>query len=138
MAKTFKELLDKMDLVANDPEIFLDNDDIGEFLFAAGQIIYFLLSKSKASNPSFAMLEPFLQKTNAVQLQTAIGTMVNTYKHELGVYKDRFQRLASQVLVFPTDANLKNYQRYLLAGCFAPSCIYKSTKEKETTEVSNN
>ena len=138
MAKTFKELLEKMDLVANDPEVILDIEDVGEFLFAAGQIIYFLLTKSKASNPTFAMLEPFLQKTNATQLQTAIGTAINTYKHELGVYKDRFQRLASQVLVFPTNENLKNYQRYLLAGCFAPSCIYKSSKEKETSEVSNN
>lgn len=138
MAKNFKELLEKMDLVANDPEILLDKDDVGEFLFAAGQIIYFLLSKSKASNPSFAMLEPFLQKTNAVQLQTAISTTVNMYKHELGTYKDRFQRLAGQVLVFPTDENLKNYQRYLLAGCFAPSAIYKKSKEKENQEESNN
>ena len=138
MAKTFKELLKKIDLVANDPEVLLDTEDVGEFLFAAGQIIYFLLSKSKTSNPTFAMLEPFLQKTNAVQLQNAIGTAVNMYKHELGTYKDRFQRLASQVLVFPTDENLKNYQRYLLAGCFAPAVIYKSTKEKELQEELNN
>jgi len=32
------------------------------------------------------------------------------YKHELGIYKDRFQRLAGQVLVFPTDINLKNLE----------------------------
>ncbi|MFA9370446.1 MAG: hypothetical protein ACERIH_01950 [Labilibaculum antarcticum] len=138
MAKTFKDLLAKMDLVANDPKALLDKEDVGEFLFAAGQIIYFLLSKSKTSNPTFAMLEPFLQKSNAVQLQNAIGTAVNMYKHELGTHKDRFQRLASQVLIFPTDENLKNYQRYLLAGCFAPSAIYKKSKEKEQQEVTNN
>ncbi len=138
MAKTFKDLLAKMDLVANDPEALLDKEDVGEFLFAAGQIIYFLLSKSKTSNPTFAMLEPFLQKSNAVQLQNAIGTAVNMYKHELGIHKDRFQRLASQVLVFPTDENLKNYQRYLLAGCFAPSAIYKKSKDKELQKETNN
>ena len=138
MAKTFKDLLAKMDLVANDPEALLDKEDIGEFLFATGQIIYFLLSKSKTSNPTFAILEPFLQKSNAVQLQNAIGTAVNMYKHELGTHKDRFQRLASQILVFPTDENLKNYQRYLLAGCFAPSAIYKRSKDKEQQEVTNN
>merc|ERR1711879_389178 len=92
MANTFNELLEKMDQIANDPDARIENNDTGEFMFAAGQIIYFLLTKSKASNPSLALLEPFLQKNNAVQLQTALATMVNTYKHELGVYKDRFQR----------------------------------------------
>lgn len=139
MANTFNELLEKMDQIANDPDARIENNDTGEFMFAAGQIIYFLLTKSKASNPSLALLEPFLQKNNAVQLQTALATMVNTYKHELGVYKDRFQRIAGQVLVFPSNENLKNYQRYLLAGYFAPSAIYKSNKEKEEQkEIINN
>ena len=139
MANTFNELLEKMDQIANDPDARIENNDTGEFMFAAGQIIYFLLTKSKASNPSLALLEPFLQKTNAVQLQTALATMVNTYKHELAIYKDRFQHIAGQVLVFPTNENLKNYQRYLLAGYFAPSAIYKSNKEKEEQkEIINN
>ncbi|MBN2818652.1 MAG: hypothetical protein JXP36_06775 [Bacteroidales bacterium] len=139
MANTFNELLEKMDQIANDPDARIENNDTGEFMFAAGQIIYFLLTKSKASNPSLALLEPFLQKTNAVQLQTALATMVNMYKHELAIYKDRFQRIAGQVLVFPSNENLKNYQRYLLAGYFAPSAIYKSNKEKEEQkEIINN
>jgi CRISPR-associated protein Csh1 len=129
MEKSFKDLIDKIELVANDPEVFIDQDDIGEFLFAAGQVIYFLLSKSKASNPTHALLEPFLQKSNVVQLQNAIANSINAYKHEISFYKDRFERLASQVLSFNTTKNLKNYQRYLLAGYFAPSCMYKSYKQ---------
>ncbi|MFW6275199.1 MAG: hypothetical protein ACOC2M_01035, partial [bacterium] len=139
MANTFKNLLEKTELVANDDQILLDDQNVGEFLFVAGQVIYFLLSKSKASNPTHALLEPFLQKSNAPQLQNAIANAVNAYKHEISFYKDRFERLASQVLAFNTSENLKNFQRYLLAGYFAPSVIYKSNKEKEEQkEIINN
>lgn len=131
MANTFKDLLKKTELIANDDNVLLDEKNVGEFLFVAGQVIYFLLSKSKASNPTHALLEPFLQKPNAEQLQNAIANAVNAYKHEISFYKDRFERLASQVLAFDTRENLKNYQRYLLAGYFAPSVIYKTNKEKE-------
>jgi CRISPR-associated protein Csh1 len=138
MAQTFKLLLEKTEKVANDDKVLLDENNIGEFLFAAGQVIYFLLSKSKASNPTHALLEPFLQKNNAVQLQNAIANAVNAYKHEISFYKDRFERLAGQVLAYETKENLKNYQRYLLAGYFAPAVIYKSTKEKELQKETNN
>lgn len=125
MAQTFKSLLEKTEKVANDDNVLLEENNVGEFLFAAGQVIYFLLSKSKASNPTHALLEPFLQKSNAVQLQNAIANAVNAYKHEISFYKDRFERLAGQVLAYETKENLKNYQRYLLAGYFAPAVIYK-------------
>jgi CRISPR-associated protein Csh1 len=138
MANTFKTLLEKMELVANDDNILIEENNVGEFLFATGQVIYFLLSKSKTSNPTHALLEPFLQKSNAVQLQNAVANAVNAYKHEISFYKDRFERLAAQVLAFETNENLKNFQRYLLAGYFAPAIIYKSTKEKETSLDSNN
>jgi CRISPR-associated protein Csh1 len=138
MANTFKTLLEKTELVANDDNILLDDKNVAEFLFAAGQVIYFLLSKSKASNPTHAMLEPFLQKSSAPQLQNAIANAINAYKHEISFFKNRFERLASQILAFDTNENLKNYQRYLLAGYFAPSVIYKSSKKEEQSELINN
>lgn len=138
MANTFKTLLERAEKVANNDMELLDENNVGEFLFAAGQVIYFLLSKSKTSNPTHALLEPFLQKSNAVQLQNAIANSINMYKHEISFYKDRFERLASQVLAFDTSENLKNYQRYLLAGYFAPAVIYKKSDQEELTQVSNN
>lgn len=138
MTNTFRTLLEKTELIANEDSIFLDDKNVSEFLFVAGQTIYFLLSKSKASNPTHAMLEPFLQKNSAPQLQNAIANAVNAYKHEISMGRGRFERLISQVLAFDTNENLKNYQRYLLAGYFAPSVIYKSSKKEEQTDVTNN
>lgn len=138
MANTFKTLLERVENIANNDSELLDENNVGEFLFAAGQVIYFLLSKSKTSNPTHALLEPFLQKSNAVQLQNAIANSINMYKHEISFYKDRFERLAGQVLAFDTNENLKNYQRYLLAGYFAPAVMYKKADQEELTQVSNN
>ena len=135
MANKFEELLKKMESVANnDSENF--SDDVPEFLFGAGQVIYFLLSRSKASNPSHALLEPFLQKASAGQLQTAIGNAINAYKHDIRFGKGRFERLSAKILCFETKENLKNYQHYLLTGYFAPAVIY--SKKEEVEEVSNN
>ncbi len=138
MENSFKSLLERIELIANNDDQFLDENNVGEFLFAAGQVIYFLLSKSKASNPSHALLEPYLQKSNAVQLQNAIANAINAYKHEISFYKDRFERLAGQILAFQTKENLKNYQRYLLAGYFAPAVMYKKAENVELNEVSHN
>ena len=135
MASKIPELLEKMKQVANGKSISF-SEDPAEFAFGAGQLVYFLLSKSAASNKSYAMLEPFLQKTNVSQLQNAIGNSIAMYKHEIDISKGRFEKLASEVLAYESDINMKDYLRYFLAGCFAQSIIYEK-KEKKETEPTN-
>ncbi|QGY47493.1 hypothetical protein GM418_28625 [Maribellus comscasis] len=128
MATQFNELMKKMDLIANNDNIQLDQS-LPEFLFATGQVIYYLLYHNKADKPSHAMLEPFLQKATVEHLQNAITNTVNVYKHEISFGKGRFERLCAQVLAYSSDENIKNSQRYLLAGYFAPAVIfYKNEK----------
>ncbi len=127
MASKIPELLEKMKKVANDENAHFETTE--EFAFGAGQVIYFLLNQSKASERTHAMLEPFIQKVKAEQLQSSIAQTVNMYKHELSFGHGRFERLSSEVLAFETDDNLKNYQRLLLAGYFATPVIYEK-KEK--------
>lgn len=127
MASKIPELIEKMKLVANNDEQTLDT--VEEFVFAAGQVIFYLLNQSKASERTHALLEPFLQKVQTVQLQNSIAQVINTYKHEISFGKGRFERLSAQVLAFVTQENLKNYQRLLLAGYFAPAAIYEKKAE---------
>ena len=127
MASKIPELIEKTKMVANNDEQTLDT--VEEFAFAAGQVIYFLLNQSKASERTHALLEPFLQKVKTVQLQNSIAQTINTYKHEISFGKGRFERLSAQVLAYETSANLKDYQRLLLAGYFAPAAIYEKKEE---------
>jgi CRISPR-associated protein Csh1 len=129
MASKIPELTEKCRKIANEGEQLSDKPE--EFAFAAGQIIYFLLSKSEASNKSHALLEPFLQKSKASLLQDAISKTINTYKHAIGFGKSRFENLAKEVLAYETNVNMKTLQRYLLAGYFADSVIYEKKENNE-------
>jgi len=129
MASKIPELTEKVRLVCNDDKENL-SADCSEFAFAAGQLIYFLLSKSAASNKTYAMLEPILQKHSIEQVQEAITEMINMYKHEIDLRKGRFANLAKEVLTYEGKADMKKQQRFLLAGCFASNLIYE---KKETT-----
>ena len=124
MSSKIPDLLEKMRQIANNETNSKHLESVEEFCFGAGQIIYFLLDQSKASEKTHALLEPFIQKVNAEQLQTAISNLINTYKHELRFGQGRFEKLASEVLAFETNENLKKYQRFLLAGYFAKPVIY--------------
>lgn len=128
MASKIPELLEKMKKVANDENAHFDSTE--EFAFGAGQVIFYLLNQSKAAERTHAMLEPFIQKVKAEQLQSAIAQTINMYKHEISFGHGRFERLSSEVLAFETDENLKNFQRLLLAGYFATPVIYEK-KENE-------
>ncbi|WP_016777455.1 hypothetical protein [Anaerophaga thermohalophila] len=129
MASRIPQLLEKMKQVANGDNVSF-SDDPAEFAFGAGQVVYFLLTKSASSNKTYAMLEPFLQKTKASQLQETIGNTMAMYKHEIEISKGRFEKLASEVLTYETEVNMKDYIRYFLAGCFAQSVIYEKKKIK--------
>ncbi len=128
MASRIPELMNIVRSVANDNSAHL-SDDPAEFAFAAGQVIYYLLTKSAASNKTYAMLEPILQKHTVAQVQEAITEMIKTYKHEIDLCKGRFANLSKDVLTYEVNDEMKKYQRFLLAGCFAPSIIFEQ-KEK--------
>lgn len=132
MATKIPELLEKMKMVANNNDIHFDSTE--EFAFGAGQIIYYLLNQSKASERTHALLEPFIQKVKADQLQNAISRTINMYKHELSFGHGRFERLSTEVLGFDTNENLKKYQRLLLAGYFAKPVIYEKKISEEINE----
>jgi CRISPR-associated protein Csh1 len=130
MASKIPELMNSMRSVANDSNTHLSSDP-AEFAFAAGQVIYYLLTKSVASEKTYAMLEPILQKHTVGQVQDAITDMIKMYKHEISLTKDyRLANLSKDVLTYEGNEDMKKYQRFLLAGCFAPSVIYEKKESK--------
>ena len=100
------------------------------FAFGAGQLVSYLMDRSVSTNKTYAMLEPYLQKGKSRLLQDAIAQTVTVYKHDINqIYKGRFEFLASQVLTYMGDIDMKPLLKYFLAGCFSPCIIYEKTKE---------
>jgi CRISPR-associated protein Csh1 len=132
MASKVTELISKMSSVAKG-ETNLETPE--DFAFGAGQIVSYLIDRSASSNKTYAMLEPYLQKNKSNQLQDAIAQTIAIYKHDIGVYKGKFERLASQVLTDESNIEMKPLLKYFLAGCFCPCVVYEKT---EKTENENN
>lgn len=107
-----------------------------EFAFGAGQIVSYLIDRSVASNKTYSMLEPYLQKSKSGQLQDAIAQTIAVYKHDISTYKGAFQKLSSEVLTFDGSVEVKPLLKYFLAGCFSDCVIYQ--KAKNETDNNNN
>lgn len=133
MASRVTELRETMRKVANG-EAYLPSDEA--FAFGAGQLVSYLIDRSAASNKTYAMLEPYLQKSKISQLQAAISQTIGTYKHDIKVGKGRFEHLAADVITYDSNADMKPLLKYFLAGCFCPCVIYekKDNDNKENEE----
>lgn len=129
MASKVPDLMAKMSSVAKGETNFETPE---EFAFGAGQLVSYLINQSAAANKTYAMLEPYLQKNKSNQLQDTIAQTIAVYKHAIGIYHGKFERLATQVLTDNSDVEMKPLMKYFLAGCFCPCVIYESDKNEET------
>ncbi len=134
MASKITDLISKMSLIAK-KEAHLETAE--EFAFGAGQLVSYLIDRSVASNKTYAMLEPYLQKAKSGQLQDAIAQTIAVYKHDISTYKGAFQALSSDVLTYDDNIAVKPLLKYFLAGCFSDCVIYKKKNDNEN-EVNNN
>lgn len=106
-----------------------------EYAFTAGQVIYYLLSKSESEDSSHKRLEPFMQQVHAKELNKAITRLFDTYKH--ANFSSNFKTPFAELLSYTTDQNIRNLVPLLLAGYFSSNFLGrdKKTQEATTTEV---
>lgn len=111
-------------------EAVLENDE--QYAFAAGQVIYYLLHKSKTADKSYKRLEPFLQQVHASELNKAIARLFDTYKHEN--FSGYFRHPFASVMAYQTKANMREYLPMMLAGIFSDNQLFTNNKSEETNE----
>lgn len=100
------------------------------FAFSAGQVIYYLLKKSKSDDKSFRLIEPYLQKTNYESFQEQISEDFGRYKHES--FSKNFSKLISFVLAHEAEErNMKKLHPQLLSGLFANNQLYSNFNNSE-------
>jgi CRISPR-associated protein Csh1 len=131
------ELFERIKLISKNNNEQLNSDE--EFAFAAGQVIWKLLIQSESANRTHALLEPFLQKTDAKLFKLAIARTFETYKHKFTLYPNKyeFDKIFSDVMGFePDEKNMKNLLPLILAGYFKES-IFKKEKEQDQNQKDN-
>ncbi len=124
MVNKLKEYQDFItDIISdNDPENITDES----FAFAAGQVISYILSKSKSADRSYVLLAPYLQQAKCVEFKKAITNDFDRYKHEN--FSSNFNKVAAFVMSYETNVNLKHLQPQILSGVFAKNQLFSSIK----------
>lgn len=130
MPNQIVELRQNFDFLATG-ETSLASDE--QFAFAAGQVIYYILYKSKSADKSYSRLEPFLQLTDAERLKQSIVKIFNTYKHEQ--FSKRFSNPFAQVMAYDTNTNLRDLMPLMLAGYFSTNQLFGKGQDEETAET---
>lgn len=126
MEKNVTELRERIRDVANGKATLNSSEELA---FAAGQLVSFIIDQSEAKNKTYAMLEPYLQKSTSSQLQDEIAQSIAIYKHAIKVKYKRegnFERLASETLAYGNEVKMRPLLKFFLAGCFSPCVIYET------------
>lgn len=126
MINKLKEYQDFVESILHDEELTDITDE--KFAFAAGQVIEYILSKSKSADSSYNLLEPYLQQSKCVEFKKAIANDFGRYKHEN--FSKNFEKVAAVVLSYETDTNLKHLLPQLLSGVFAKNQLFSSNNIK--------
>lgn len=112
-------------IVADEPVTDITDE---KFAFAAGQVIEYILSKSKSADNSHSLLEPYLQQSKCVEFKRAIANDFGRYKHEN--FSKNFERVAAFVLSYETSANLKHLLPQILSGVFSKNQLFSTNPSK--------
>lgn len=99
-----------------------------KFAFAAGQVIEYILSKSKSADNSHNLLEPYLQQSKCTEFKRAIANDFGRYKHEN--FSNNFEKVAAFVLSYETTANLKHLLPQILSGVFSKNQLFSTNFSK--------
>lgn len=101
-----------------------------DFAFAAGQVIDYILKKSRSEDTSFRLLEPYLQQSKCSEIKKAIAKDFDRYKHEN--FSRRFRNVSAFVLGYGDQEehriNMKDLMPELLAGVFAENQLFSEQK----------
>jgi len=94
-----------------------------EFFVLSGQIIKYLLDKSKKSDKKADMIEPYLRAGKTKKLKQEIETLFFTYKHEIPLNFKKFNNALALIEGYETDEKVQKDK--LLVGLLSENIFYK-------------
>lgn len=109
-----------------------------EFYYLLGQIVYYLLSQSEASEKTHALVEPFINVSSTEMLLKRVIDIFEKYKHKISFNNRRFNDYFGKALkYFMENQKLKfdNEDKiYFYTGYFSENIFYQ---KKESVDNQN-
>lgn len=114
-------------LIEGEDEQYIENPEL--YSFAAGQLAYFLLSRSGASKKNHDVIEPFLNRRTVGQLNEELTYWFKRYAHDIGMNFKKFNRLYAALLAF--DKSITKVDDVFLAGYLSNNLLYEKREVLE-------
>jgi CRISPR-associated protein Csh1 len=99
-----------------------------EFFYLCGQVVKYLLSKSKSGKKDADMLEPFLRAKNVKKLKDEIKFTFFKYKHEIGLNQTKFNNAMSLITAYENETVVDSDS--FLVGVLSQNLFYMKKEEK--------
>lgn len=122
--KVYKEELKK--IIESPEDQYLSNPEA--YSFAAGQLAYYLLSRSGASKKNHDLVEPFLNRRQVGQLNEELTYWFKRYAFDIGMNFKKFNKLYAAVLAF--DKTAVKEDDIFLAGYLSANMLYEKKEVK--------
>lgn len=108
----------------------LENDE--EYYFAVGQLVNYLLSKSKGKKKPHSLANSFINGKNNIEIKEKLRKLYSKYSYDLDMNGKRFNNLYAMIIGYvPED---KVNQDLIIGGYLSNNLIYESSKGEEINE----
>lgn len=104
----------------------LENDK--EYYFAVGQLISYLLSKSKSKNKKHSLLNPFINAKNNDVIKEKLKNLYKKYNYDIDEKNLRVKNLYAMIVSYEVENKVD--QDMIIAGYLHSNLIYESNKEE--------
>lgn len=95
-----------------------------QYYYLAGQVAYYLLSRSKADKLTQDVTEPFIKANTTKKLKNEIEFLYEKYKYDIYLNYPKFNNVMSQILLQEPEEKVRDNKELILAGLLANSLFY--------------
>lgn len=126
LSKTLKELTNKVDKKING-ESFIDCESDTEFYYIVGQLIHYIISKSKTKTKNYNLISPITKARNTDQIKENLFRLFKKYEYAIPINYKKFGRMYAMISSYePSNYRIeKRYRDYLIAGLTSDNLLMK-------------
>lgn len=116
-----KDLKNNLVLKLNDENSF-DFDNEVEYSFAAGQIAYYILSKSKSHKKTHDKIDPLINKKRVKDVNRELKFWFKKYAYTINQNDKKFNKIFSMIMAYDNEAS--SNEDMFLAGYLSDNIMY--------------
>jgi len=139
MATKIPELREGLQTLIDDKADAIESDAL--FSYALGQIVHFVLSRSRKENKTHSHLVPYLQAKTLGKIHELLQRDIIRYAHELYDYNgSKFNRIMAQVTAYTPEKEksvMSDMHPVIMAGYFDNSLLYGKIEQEENKNEEN-